>query len=120
MGGWLGGWVVGWLENWRVIPISAFNYVIVEVVAEIGKTHLVLFCSVKTARSLNIVPGIDIQTRQMFLLRKIISLTKVLGKTVSWDVIYCTILNFSLKILKILFSNLNSPFSLLQTSQFHG
>ena len=27
----------GWLENWRVIPISAFNYVIVEVVAEIGK-----------------------------------------------------------------------------------
>ena len=26
----------GWLENWRVIPISAFNYVIVEVVAEIG------------------------------------------------------------------------------------
>ena len=30
------GWVGGWLENWRVIPISAFNYVIVEVVAEIG------------------------------------------------------------------------------------
>ena len=28
--------MVGWLENWRVIPISAFNYVIVEVVAEIG------------------------------------------------------------------------------------
>ena len=27
----------GWLENWRIIPISAFNYVIVEVVAEIGK-----------------------------------------------------------------------------------
>ena len=37
LGGWLGGWVGGWLENWRVIPISAFNYVIVEVVAEIGK-----------------------------------------------------------------------------------
>ena len=36
VGGWLGGWVVGWLENWRVILISAFNYVIVEVVAEIG------------------------------------------------------------------------------------
>ena len=36
MGGWLGGWVGGWLENCRVIPISAFNYVIVEVVAEIG------------------------------------------------------------------------------------
>ena len=35
--GWVGGWVGGWLENWRVIPISAFNYVIVEVVAEIGK-----------------------------------------------------------------------------------
>ena len=33
----MGGWVGGWLENWRVIPISAFNYVIVEVVAEIGK-----------------------------------------------------------------------------------
>ena len=32
----LGGWVVGWLENWRVMLISAFNYVIVEVVAEIG------------------------------------------------------------------------------------
>ena len=30
------GWLGGWLENWRVIPISAFNYVIVEVVAEIG------------------------------------------------------------------------------------
>ena len=29
--------MVGWLENWRVIPISAFNYVIVEVVSEIGK-----------------------------------------------------------------------------------
>ena len=28
--------MVGWLENWRVIPISAFNYVIVEIVAEIG------------------------------------------------------------------------------------
>ena len=27
----------GWLENWRVIPISAFNSVIVEVVTEIGK-----------------------------------------------------------------------------------
>ena len=26
----------GWLENWRVMLISAFNYVIVEVVAEIG------------------------------------------------------------------------------------
>ena len=26
----------GSLENWRVILISAFNYVIVEVVAEIG------------------------------------------------------------------------------------
>ena len=41
--GWLGGWVVGWLggwlENWRVIPISAFNYVIVEVVAEIGNMY---------------------------------------------------------------------------------
>ena len=36
LGGWVGGWVGGWLENWRVIPISAFNYVIVEVVAEIG------------------------------------------------------------------------------------
>ena len=32
----MGGWLGGWLENWRVIPISAFNYVIVEVVAEIG------------------------------------------------------------------------------------
>ena len=30
----------GWLENWRVIPISAFNYVIVEVVAEIGNNKL--------------------------------------------------------------------------------
>ena len=30
----------GWLENWRVIPISAFNYVIVEVVAEIGNKSL--------------------------------------------------------------------------------
>ena len=29
----------GWLENWRVILISAFNYVIVEVVAEIGKSQ---------------------------------------------------------------------------------
>ena len=34
--GWLGGWLGGWLENWRVMLISAFNYVIVEVVAEIG------------------------------------------------------------------------------------
>ena len=33
------GWLGGWLENWRVIPISAFNYVIVEVVAEIGKNY---------------------------------------------------------------------------------
>ena len=32
----VGGWVGGSLENWRVILISAFNYVIVEVVAEIG------------------------------------------------------------------------------------
>ena len=40
--GWLGGWVVGWLENWRVIPISAFNYVIVEVVAEIGNDKFFL------------------------------------------------------------------------------
>ena len=32
------GWLGGWLENWRVIPISAFNYVIVEVVAEIGNS----------------------------------------------------------------------------------
>ena len=32
------GWVGGWLENWRVMLISAFNYVIVEVVAEIGNT----------------------------------------------------------------------------------
>ena len=39
MVGWLGGWGGGWLENWRVIPISAFNYVIVEVVAEIGKNQ---------------------------------------------------------------------------------
>ena len=31
------GGLGGWLENWRVIPISAFNYVIVKVVAEIGK-----------------------------------------------------------------------------------
>ena len=34
-----GGWVVGWLENWRVITISAFIYVIVEVVAEIGNIY---------------------------------------------------------------------------------
>ena len=33
------GWLGGWLENWRVMPISAFNYVIVEVVAEIGKKN---------------------------------------------------------------------------------
>ena len=33
------GWVGGWLENWRVMLISAFNYVIVEVVAEIGKIY---------------------------------------------------------------------------------
>ena len=45
------GWLGGWLENWRVIPISAFNYVIVEVVAEIGNTlkikvfiKSILFC----------------------------------------------------------------------------
>ena len=37
LGGWVGGWLVGWLENWRVILITAFNYVIVEVVAEMGK-----------------------------------------------------------------------------------
>ena len=36
MVGWVVGWVGGWLENWRVMLISAFNYVIVEVVAEIG------------------------------------------------------------------------------------
>ena len=30
----------GWLENCRVIPISAFKYVIVEVVAEIGNMRL--------------------------------------------------------------------------------
>ena len=29
------------MENWRVIPISAFNYVIVEVVAEIGNNAAV-------------------------------------------------------------------------------
>ena len=40
LGGWVGGWVGGWLENWRVMLISAFNYVIVEVVAEIGKNML--------------------------------------------------------------------------------
>ena len=28
------------LEDWRVMLISAFNYVIVEVVAEIGKNEL--------------------------------------------------------------------------------
>ena len=39
LGGWVGGWVGGWLENCRVIPISAFNYVIVEVVAEIGNDN---------------------------------------------------------------------------------
>ena len=36
LGGWVGGWLGGWLENCRVMLISAFNYVIVEVVAEIG------------------------------------------------------------------------------------
>ena len=40
MGGWVGGWVGGWLENWRVMLISAFNYVIVEVVAEIGNNTI--------------------------------------------------------------------------------
>ena len=34
------GWLGGSLENWRVILISAFNYVIVEVVAEIGKMQM--------------------------------------------------------------------------------
>ena len=42
--GWVGGWVGGWLENWRVMLISAFNYVIVEVVAEIGNTFFSLKC----------------------------------------------------------------------------
>ena len=41
----MGGWVGGWLENWRVIPISDFNYVIVKVVAEIGKNKLGLSCA---------------------------------------------------------------------------
>ena len=36
----LGGWLGGSLENWRVILISAFKYVIVEVVAEIGNILL--------------------------------------------------------------------------------
>ena len=36
VGGWVDGWVGGSLENWRVILNSAFNYVIVEDVAEIG------------------------------------------------------------------------------------
>ena len=31
------------MENWRVIPISAFNYVIVEVVAEIGNSNITLW-----------------------------------------------------------------------------
>ena len=59
--------MVGWLENWKVIPISAFNYVIVEVVAEIGKnvgvlnhcltskgvkSYLIVFRSVKTQKTL--------------------------------------------------------------------
>ena len=39
MVGWAVGWLGGSLENWRVILISTFNYVIVEVVAEIGKTR---------------------------------------------------------------------------------
>ena len=29
--------VGGWLENWRVMLISSFNYVEVEVEAELGK-----------------------------------------------------------------------------------
>ena len=66
MGGWVGGWVGGWLENCRVIPISAFNYVIVEVVAEIGniwfttgKSRLVEFVTIpKTATFLPYFPGI--------------------------------------------------------------
>ena len=39
----MGGWLDGWLENWRVIPISAFNYVIVEVLAEIGNNNIYLY-----------------------------------------------------------------------------
>ena len=35
------GWLGGWSENWRVMLISAFNYVIVEVVAEIGNIDLI-------------------------------------------------------------------------------
>ena len=55
MGGSLGGWVVGSLENWRVILISAFNYVIVEVVAEIGK--IILFN--RLLRSFTATEGCD-------------------------------------------------------------
>ena len=32
-------WVVGWLENWRVMLITAFNKVVVEVEAELGKNN---------------------------------------------------------------------------------
>ena len=32
------------MENWRVIPISAFNYVIVEVVADIGNYLQYMIC----------------------------------------------------------------------------
>ena len=44
MAGW--GWVGGSLENWRVILISAFNYVIVEVVAEIGNNIGLRICNI--------------------------------------------------------------------------
>ena len=33
------GWFSGWLENWRVMLITAFNKVVVEVEAELGKNN---------------------------------------------------------------------------------
>ena len=55
VGGWVGGWLGGWLENWRVMLISAFNYVIVKVEAELGKKMFSYVYLVPWKRSMGLI-----------------------------------------------------------------